>query len=236
VNSLLGSFTPLKATSLADIAVWADDFGHSVAGTWSSSYHFFNVDKSNPVFSYKYCAQYCVVKAIQNYTQILSQRKLPNDQLALALAFLVHFAGDVHQPLHVSYIDDLGGNKITVDFFGASKPLHTVWDTSMIEKYINGQSNWLNLVTEINDMIKQNPDIGRGHSGNEPVTTWAEESLSYTNAVVYTYPGLSKAPPGITQLQYYTQNIVLVKQRIMIASVRLGNLLNSIFGSVTRGY
>jgi len=153
------------------------------------------------------------------------------EQLAIALAFLVHFAGDSHQPLHVSYLDDHGGNDVTVDFFGTPRALHAVWDTYMIEKYLNGQSRWPNLVIEINVMIQQNQDIARGRVGHEGVTIWVNESLNYTRNIVYTYPGLPGAPPSMTQLKYYTDNMLLVKQRIMLASVRLGNLLNTIFSS-----
>jgi len=226
VKDLLSSFTAFQATSLADIAVWADDYGHSDAGKWSSPNHFLNVDRVDPTISFKYCAQFCAVKAILNYTQLLTQKTLSKSDQAIALAFLVHFTGDAHQPLHISYLDDLGGNTVTVDFFGTPRNLHSVWDTYMIDKYLNGQSRWANLAKEINDMIRQNPQSAKA---KDPALTWATESLDYTKRIVYTYPGLSGAPAGMTQLKYYTDNMVIVKQRILLASVRLGALLNQIF-------
>jgi hypothetical protein len=52
---------------------------------------------------------------------------------ATALAFLIHFIGDGHTPLHVGNNRDLGGNRIIVQFFGERYNLHSVWDTEMIE-------------------------------------------------------------------------------------------------------
>ena len=52
-----------------------------------------------------------------------------------ALEFLTHFVGDIHQPLHVSYADDRGGNSVEVHFFNEKTNLHECWDTKIIEKW-----------------------------------------------------------------------------------------------------
>src|SRR5690606_36239731 len=54
------------------------------------------------------------------------------EQKAEALKSLIHFVGDVHQPLHVSFARDRGGNDVKVTFLGRETNLHRVWDTGLI--------------------------------------------------------------------------------------------------------
>lgn len=50
-----------------------------------------------------------------------------------ALVFLIHFAGDRYCPMHTGHMDDLGGNRVKMKWFGSSTNLHTVWDTKLIQ-------------------------------------------------------------------------------------------------------
>jgi hypothetical protein len=62
-------------------------------------------------------------------------QRLPNgDQRAEALRFLVHFVGDVHQPLHVGFLSNLGGNTLRGSFFGAVDNLHHIWDFGILQQ------------------------------------------------------------------------------------------------------
>ena len=60
--------------------------------------------------------------------------RLKNDKNnAEALKFLVHFVGDLHQPMHLGRLQDLGGNKLDVKWFGKTINLHSLWDSYIIE-------------------------------------------------------------------------------------------------------
>jgi len=50
-----------------------------------------------------------------------------------ALVFLIHFAGDRYCPMHTGHMDDLGGNRVKMKWFGSSTNLHTLWDTKLIQ-------------------------------------------------------------------------------------------------------
>jgi len=73
------------------------------------------------------------------YTQIkalsaqLKDRSLPDEKRQIALRFLIHLVGDLHQPLHVGREEDLGGNKISVTWFDRPTNLHSVWDNALVE-------------------------------------------------------------------------------------------------------
>ncbi|KAG5532405.1 hypothetical protein RHGRI_026889 [Rhododendron griersonianum] len=77
----------------------------------------------------------CVAGAINNYTgQLLTYGNAPSEyNLTEALLFLSHFMGDIHQPLHVGFTSDRGGNTIDIHWYRTKTVLHHVWDTSMIE-------------------------------------------------------------------------------------------------------
>jgi len=52
-----------------------------------------------------------------------------------ALKFLIHFIGDLHQPMHLGRLDDLGGNKVVTKWFGKTINLHSWWDSYLIEDH-----------------------------------------------------------------------------------------------------
>ena len=104
--------------------------------------------------------QFCVVGAIKNYT--LQSQKLPMSQWPYdgdssqpsPITFLIHFTGDCHQPLHVGWKSDLGGNTVHCTFFGRKSELHQVWDSGMI--YHSGY-NTTGLSALLLNWIAQNP-------------------------------------------------------------------------------
>lgn len=73
-----------------------------------------------------------------NYTARLSDQSLPELQRNHALRFIVHFLGDIHQPLHDEAVA-VGGNQINVTFDGDRTNLHAAWDTSIPEKLNGGE-------------------------------------------------------------------------------------------------
>jgi hypothetical protein len=84
----------------------------------------------------------CVDGAIQNYTSILVSGEVSDEDMAEALMFIVHFIGDIHQPLHVGFTSDAGGNTEYGTFEGTDGlRLHEIWDTEMIEYRINNDFN-----------------------------------------------------------------------------------------------
>ena len=85
----------------------------------------------------------------------MSDSSLTTSQRKDALQFLIHFLGDIHQPLHDEAIS-VGGNKIKVKFDGKTTNLHAIWDSNLPEKLIGGKTmafaqRWAgNLTTAIN--------------------------------------------------------------------------------------
>ena len=80
----------------------------------------------------------CVVAKIEQFERVLADRQVSQRQRLEALKYLVHFVGDVHQPLHTSNDHDRGGNEVPVTFMGRQTNLHAVWDTGIIEPAVKG--------------------------------------------------------------------------------------------------
>jgi hypothetical protein len=128
---------------LAGIATWADSVKYTKWGQFSRTFHFIDA-KDNPPescdvdFDRDCKASGCVVSALANYTQQLLDPSLSGFDRAVAAKFVVHFVGDIHQPLHDENVAR-GGNGIPVLWEGHKYNLHHVWDSSIAEKWLGGR-------------------------------------------------------------------------------------------------
>lgn len=226
VNEFIGS-----SETLADIAPLPDAYAHTEEGRWSEPCHFCNLPRSATHFIMQYCGQFCVVKSIQNYTQILSSEESSPFQCNFqstvepcALEFLTHYTGDVHQPLHVGYGDDRGGNDVTVSWYGYTTNLHKVWDDEIIYKWTGTDLN--GAVSQLEQIMAQNPNIVQQYISVTDPVAWADESFQFVRTTCYNYT-IENGVPTLGD-EYYDTNLPIVQQRLIAGGVRLGYLLNSI--------
>jgi hypothetical protein len=157
------------------------------------------------------------------YTQIpammeqLKNKSLPIEQRRSALYFLVHLAGDLHQPLHVGRHEDAGGNKIVVYWFGEKSNLHTVWDSEFINSQQYSYTEYARLL-----------DI----ASDEQVNAWQTSSLDdwfYESHVLS--DSIYDATPNESKLsyQYNFKFQGLLNRQLLKGGVRLAALLNKTF-------
>lgn len=187
------------ADYLAGVATWADSVRYTKWGRFSSDFHFIDAKDSPPsscgVDFDRDCKKDrgCVVSALQNYTARLLDPALPASEHAIAAKFVVHFVGDLHQPLHTEDVAR-GGNGIPVTFDRARVNLHHVWDTSIPEKMVGGAHRspfaaarqWADqLAAEINDggkYAQDRIDWLRAANLSDPIATamaWATDSNAF---------------------------------------------------------
>lgn len=218
IENLLG-----PQVSLASIASWADDLVQQRPDT--AAWHFVNIpyDATDYVPS-RDCAPTpkgdCVINAIARSRAALADRSAPQSERAEALRLLVHFVGDVHQPLHVIDRRDEGGNKLAVTFFDAPMSLHAVWDFGIIEKRTY---DWGRYVTILEDSWLRGKDVGALARGS-PVD-WALEAHAAAIDVAYAVPEDLKLGEA-----YYQHSVPTVDRQLALAGVRLARLLNDAFG------
>lgn len=128
------------ADAFVDAATWADDIRDERPET--APWHYVDLPRGAANKNVRCPAEGCVTKAIETERAVLHSRA-PDRMRAEALRYLIHFVGDVHQPLHCASNGDKGGNCLPVRYLGdepvrdSHKPkylpnLHSVWDSGLV--------------------------------------------------------------------------------------------------------
>lgn len=212
VRDLLGD------ASLSDVATWADEIKSRPEWRWTGPLHYVNVPDDAVAFDVnRDCPPTgCVVSAIYDYARRLRDAGLAREERAEALRFLVHFVGDVHQPLHVSRASDRGGNDVWVVFFGERERLHWVWDGLIIRRL---GRDWPALADELAGTVSEGDVVVWCASG--PVE-WAQESFRLAMAFAYAVP-----EDGHIGEAYWGRAVGVARRRLAMAGIRLAGLLNA---------
>ena len=129
------------ARTIEQLSVWPDcikTLGDRFS--YAYSWHFQDADICKPFDVKADCASgNCVSVQIARAQRMVADRKLPPRDRLMALAFLVHFVGDLHQPLHsAEHEGDQGGNKFKADYgVMHTGNLHSVWDGLLADRAIS---------------------------------------------------------------------------------------------------
>lgn len=217
--------------SLADVANWPDEMRSAPGEFWQKTatpWHFVTLNGRN----YDHAPpEGDALEALDRFSKTLEN---PNASLAdkqLALRFIIHLVGDLHQPLHVGKCCDRGGNDVKVTWFGKPTNLHTVWDSLLVD---DEQLSFSELADKLErHMSKQ--DIINWWDANP--RDWVSEGAQIRDTV---YPASPKAvfgndvqnsQPAIPELSYsYVYKFTpVMEQRLSQAGVRLAAYLDAIF-------
>ncbi len=116
-------------------STWADEIRSDKKYDYSYPWHYQNLRDSLSTSDLKALLQNPKAEGEHLFYAIdLMTNRLKKDKNdAEALKFLVHFVGDLHQPMHLGRKEDLGGNKVEAKWFGKQINLHSLWDSYMLE-------------------------------------------------------------------------------------------------------
>ena len=212
---------PEHTRRLADVATWADEMQDdpSQQALWKATRSEHYINFGGPACDYqppRDCrGGRCVVGGLQHYVAVLGDPSQSDAARREALKFVVHFVGDVHQPLHAGYRPDKGGNTYQVQFQGEGSNLHRVWDSGLLR---TRGLDWLDYAQRLD---------ARGPVGLPPVTdapyvAWAEESCRLSRDI---YPDGHTIGP-----RYVEAELPLAERRLRQAGRRLAELLNRTLG------
>jgi len=135
----LGTPTCAAAT-IEQASVWPDCIkGLKDRFSYAHSWHYQNVDVCKPFDRKSACKDgHCVSDQIDRNARLLADNSLPERERLQALAFLVHFVGDLHMPLHAGDKGDLGGNRFYASYGAITgRNLHTIWDGYLADRAIS---------------------------------------------------------------------------------------------------
>jgi len=205
----------LDDPSLAIASTWADEMRANPDFKKYNPWHYVNMPLDTKYKDSLKSDKGDLVMAIKLCKKKLKDSKVSKDEKAFYLRFLVHFVGDIHQPLHVGRSEDRGGNEIKVKWFGNDSNLHRVWDSEMINTYMMSY-------TEFAMHLNKNYDNRSIKIKSE--NQWVNESQSM---VVNIY---AEAKNGdYLGYDYIYENFDIVKSQLFTAGVRLALTLNAIF-------
>ncbi|KAF3931866.1 hypothetical protein ABW19_dt0207031 [Dactylella cylindrospora] len=234
-----------KDQTIMDAAVWADRYAHLPFGRYSKTWHYIDA-KDNPP---EYChvsfdrdcdgKSGCIVSALINMTERIQNDELRWADRAQALRFILHFLGDIHQPLHTE--NKLrGGNGIKVLFDGKDTNLHSVWDSKIIEEAKGGNTERqiIAFANELEERLETGAYVSRKEdwAGCLNITdvetcslTWAQSA----NDFVCSYVLKGNVEGTEVSGEYATGAVPIIEQSIATAGYRLAGWLNMIVTGTT---
>jgi hypothetical protein len=201
-----------------------------------ASEHFLNLPRDSKGLTSDECpqAEACVLTAISNDFEILQAKDQTDLNRLVALKSLGHWVGDIHQPLHVSFVDDKGGNNIKTSgqCSGNGSNLHAVWDNCLV-LYAIGPDASEGATTLLSSIT---PEMRARWISSVP-RDWANESFAIAEAGRTKYCVMHGAScdtiaisPDITA-EYLDANEQVVERQLQKAGVRLARLLDSAFSN-----
>ncbi|KAF2719891.1 nuclease s1 [Polychaeton citri CBS 116435] len=237
-----GILSDTSDSYLASHATWADTYRYTAAGKYSAPYHFIDAMDSPPsscnVDYERDCpAEGCSISAIANFTQRVNDGRLSAEHKLEALQFLIHFLGDITQPLHDENYK-LGGNDVDVTYDGDSTNLHHIWDTNMPESLRGGYAltdaqSWASdIVTDINSG-KYSSEAASWVQGDEisdaigSATRWASDANAYVCSTVVPN-GWDSLSSGDLYPDYYKSSIDVIELQIAKGGYRLAGWLDQL--------
>jgi hypothetical protein len=233
----------LGAENLTSVANWADSV--TKEEVWSQPLHFINVDDTctsveNCKFTYERdCLDdQCVAGSIANYTSRLFDSEVHDDYESLK--FLVHFIGDVHQPLHCARASDLGGNRISPVHYavagqGETWDLHQIWDFGIIENHVEsvdgGGQELMGLIDggkwadELEEWLECSDGMDKGCT-----SAWGQESVEFSLDFAYVDLDGKQIKDGDDITQEYAEDRweKVIQKRLLQGGYRLAAVLDAV--------
>lgn len=149
--------------------------------------------------------------------ELKNNKSLTKEQKQHDLYFLIHILGDAHQPLHVGRPDDLGGNRIKVEWFRDKVNIHTVWDSKLVDYENYSYTEYSNLLD-----IKTKEEVKELQKGT--YADWIYESYTIANNIY----GNVKMDDKLGY-RYHFDNKYIVESQLLKGGLHLATVLNDIF-------
>ncbi|MGH8151097.1 MAG: S1/P1 nuclease [Steroidobacteraceae bacterium] len=209
------------------VSTWADDIRRERPDT--ERWHFVDIEISAGGYdAARDCPDDdCVVAQIAKDERVVADVRLAGPERAEALRFLIHFVGDIHQPLHCADDHDRGGNAVRVAIGGEETNLHAVWDTKVVAALGHDpRAVAADLAARIT------PQERRAWSRGGPAA-WANESFAIAKRDIFGPLHGAGESGELVALpdDYAVRERPVAARQLEKAGVRLAMVLNATFAS-----
>lgn len=215
VKELLDGHSPVY------YANWLDNASHTPEYAYSKTWHYKNVDSDKTFETAPKIKEGNIVDAIYEQVDVLRDSSKSHEEKSLALKMVIHFLGDIHQPMHIGHASDRGGNRWVVQYFKSDTNLHSVWDSRLPESgHKWSYSEWVSQLDRLSE--KEEKEILEGGTPD----SWGKETYEICKEIY------DKTPQGTNiQYDYIADWTPTVEKQFLRGGLRLADLLNSIFDS-----
>jgi len=204
----------LDGMTIEQAATWMDDIKKDHAYDKLKPLHYVNFEKEEVVK--ETCCDNIIYALSSTINDLKHYKDFTKEEVKTKICYLFHLMGDLHQPLHIGYGSDKGGNSFQINFNSKGTNLHGLMDYGIIE--------YKNIT--LNDCLKykkySTQQLDSLYQGS--VLDWAKESRSYLEGIYSVNKPVSET--------YIEANSRLIKSQIQIAGLRMGNILKNAFKEV----
>jgi nuclease S1 len=215
------------------ISTWADEVRSARPETYN--WHFVDVPYGQPHYdAARDCKPSdrgdCVIAAIDRLRRTLADTTASASDRRDALKFIVHFVGDLHQPLHTIENHDRGGNDVKVNGdAGRTTNLHSIWDSGALSQRGLDENAYTQLLL---DDLKAHPLPAS--EDRVDVVKWAEDGHKVAEADVYRYAEFTPSGPPASPISldaaYIKRAQGVIDRQLKLGGVHLAALLNETLG------
>ena len=206
----------LNGETLINASTYADDIKSDSRYDKYYNWHFINMELDDQYGDITPSERGDVFMAINRCLDILESDSASESERSFHLKLLIHFIGDLHQPMHIGRYEDRGGNRIYVKWFGRNSNLHRVWDSEMINGY---NMSYSELTKNLNKPKKLEIEFER-----DDLIDWVNEIHFYTRKI---YNDVSINDN--LGYEYQFKNFQTVRNLLLIGGLRLASVLNYLF-------
>lgn len=208
----------LDGHGLAYVSTFGDEIKSDPAYDKYGPWHYVNLEEGQKQYSPEAAnPEGDLIFGIKKCIAVLEDENASKEKKQFHLKMLVHFMGDLHQPLHAGRGEDYGGNAIDVTWFGDDSNLHRVWDSEMIDDY---QMSYTELAANTDELSKREAkEIASGS-----LLDWMYESKQLSNLV---YASVEEDKDLGYRYMYIW--FPVVHDQIQKGGIRLAEVLNDIF-------
>ena len=206
----------LDGETIVTASMYADDIKSDSRYDEYYNWHFINMELDEDYEDTVPSEKGDVFIAINKCIDILESDSVTDSEKSFYLKLLIHFIGDLHQPMHIGRYEDRGGNRVYVKWFGRNSNLHRVWDSEMINGY---NMSYSELAKNLPTPEKLEIEFER-----DDLIDWVNDIHSYTRNI---YKDVSNGDNLGYEYQY--KNFPTVKDLILKGGLRLAAVLNYLF-------
>lgn len=207
----------LNNKSLDFVSTFADDIKSDKRYNEFYTWHYINMPLDQNYEDSDKSSSGDLVSGINYCIKVIKDDHSSNDDKAFYLKLLIHFIGDLHQPMHVGLVEDKGGNDFKLQWFYKDSNLHSVWDREMIDGYRMSYSE----IADNANILNKN-QIKAIQEGT--LVDWVNDTHKLTRKV---YANVK--PNDNLRYSYSYDNFETVRSQLQKGGIRLAKVLNDLF-------